>query len=64
MNMIRHRDLSTLHHLLALYSKRNYCIHVHVYLFVKYTFAFPLVKLLCIFKHFGVMSIYLDKQQF
>ena len=30
----RHEDHSTLRHLPALYNKRNYCIHVHVYLFV------------------------------
>ena len=31
---MRHRDLSALQHLPALYNKRNYCIQVHVYLFV------------------------------
>ena len=37
---------SALWHLHALYNKRNYCIHVHGYLFVpEYTCTFPLVKL-------------------
>ena len=34
INMTRHGDCSALRHLPALYNKRNFCIHVHVYLFV------------------------------
>ena len=34
-NMTRHRDPPALWHLPALYNKRNYCIHVHMYLFVQ-----------------------------
>jgi len=39
VNMTQDRDCSALRHLPALYihvyNKRNYCIHVHVYLFVQ-----------------------------
>ena len=34
INMTLHEDLSALQHLPALYNKRNYCIQVHMYLFV------------------------------
>jgi len=30
----RHRDHFALRHLAALYNERNFCIHIHVYLFV------------------------------
>ena len=46
--------------LVLLYIKRNYCIHVHVYIYLsKYTCTFPLVYFLFIFNtgRFGVMSI-------
>ena len=35
INMTWHGDRSALRHLPALYNKRNHCIHVHVYLFVR-----------------------------
>ena len=35
INMKWHRDGFALQHLLALYNRRNYCIHVQVYLFVR-----------------------------
>jgi len=34
INMTQHRDCSAHRHLPALNNKRNYCIHVHMYLFV------------------------------
>ena len=33
--MTRYRGHSSLRHLSTLYNKRNYCIHVHMYLFVR-----------------------------
>jgi len=33
--MTWHGDLTALQHLPALYYKRNYCIHVHFYLFLQ-----------------------------
>jgi len=35
IDMTLHGDLSALRHLSALNNKRNYCIQVHVYLFVQ-----------------------------
>ena len=32
--MTEHRDHPALRHLSTMYNKRNYCIHVNVYLFV------------------------------
>ena len=34
-NMTRYRDPSALRHFSTLNNKRNYCIHVHMYLFVR-----------------------------